>query len=236
VVVMDSDGEDRPADIAALIAAGEQHPERVVFAARTKRTEAVSFRAFYACYKLLFQLLTGREISFGNFALLPIAAVRRLVHMPELWNNLAAAIMRSRLRYMTVPTSRGARYAGHSSMGIVALIVHGLSAMSVYTDAIFVRIMIMASVVGVLSVLGIVAVAAIRFVTDLAIPGWATTVVGDLFIVLMQTAVVMTAVSLTMLAGRSNRPIIPLIDAPSFVARRETWLDRRAAVKMVSVR
>ena len=44
-----------------------------------------------------------------------MAAVRRLVHMPELWNNLAASIMRSRLAYTTVPTTRGGRFAASSS-------------------------------------------------------------------------------------------------------------------------
>ena len=110
VIVMDSDGEDRPEDIAALLAAGEELPDRAVLARRARRSEGHAFRFFYALYKLLFRIFVGQSISFGNFALLPLAAVRRLVHMGELWNNLAAAIMRSRLPYITVPTDRGQRY------------------------------------------------------------------------------------------------------------------------------
>jgi hypothetical protein len=222
VLVMDSDGEDRPADIAALLAEADRSPGQVVLAHRAKRSETRVFRFWYAVYKMLFHALTGRVISFGNYALLPILAVQRLVHMPELWNNLAAAIMRSRLPYVTVPTERGTRYAGRSSMNLVSLVVHGLSAMSVYTDTIFVRVLIAAGALGAISVLGIIAVAMIRLATNLAIPGWATTVVGDLFIILLQTGVIVVATTLMMLAGRSNRPIIPIVDAWPFVAGRQS--------------
>lgn len=142
--------------------------------------------------------------------------------MPELWNNLAASIMRSRLPYMTIPTIRGSRFAGRSTMDLASLVVHGLSAMSVHTDTIFVRVLVVAaSVVAGVAGLGIIAVAAIRIVTDLAIPGWATTAVGDLLMILLQTLVIVVALSLTMLAGRSNRPIVPIIDSKRFVASRQ---------------
>jgi polyisoprenyl-phosphate glycosyltransferase len=218
VVVMDSDGEDRPEDIAALLAASEQAPGRPILARRARRSEGRMFRFFYSVYKLLFRILVGQSICFGNFALLPRPAVRRLVHMGELWNNLAAAIMRSRVPYLTVPTNRGHRYAGRSTMGLVGLVVHGLSAMAVYTDKIFVRILIVTSAVAFASLLGIVGVVAIRLTTKLAVPGWATTAAGDLLILLMQTVVILVATTLVMLAGRSNRPILPMVDAWPFVA------------------
>ena len=230
VIVMDSDGEDRPDDIAALLAAAERNTGQVVLAHRAKRSETRAFRFWYAIYKLLFHTLTGRAISFGNYALLPMSAVQRLVHMPELWNNLAASIMRSRLPYMTVATERGTRYAGRSNMNMVALVVHGLSAMSVYVDMIFVRVLMAAGVVAALSVLGIIGITLIRVATDLAIPGWATVAVGDLFIVLLQTVVIVIATSLMMLAGRSSRPIIPIVDAWPFIAeRRRIDSGRRTA-------
>ena len=217
VVVMDGDGEDRPADLAVLLAAAERHPNHAVLAARTKRSEPLSFRLWYRLYKLLFYLLTGQAISFGNFCLLPLAAVRRLVHMPELWNNLPASIMRSRLPYVVVPTVRGVRIDGRSRMNLVSLIVHGLSALSVHTDMIFVRVLLAAAAVGAAAVLGIAAVVAVRFGTDIAIPGWATTAAGDLLIILLQTLVVVVAATLTMLAGRSNRPIVPLTDSSRYI-------------------
>jgi polyisoprenyl-phosphate glycosyltransferase len=236
VIVMDSDGEDRPLDITTLIAAAQRHPGHVVVAERAKRSERILFKLGYLAYKFLFLLLIGRTINFGNFSLLPMVAVGRLVHMPDLWNNLPATIMRSRLRYTTVPTERGTRYAGCSRMNLVALIVHGLSAMSVYTDMIFVRVLMAAGAIVALSIAGLLAVAALRFMTDLAIPGWATTVAGDLMIILLLTLVMLAATSLMMLAGRSNRPIIPIVDSEHFVALREQWLLRRPTLAAVPAR
>ena len=101
VPVMDGDGQDRPVDIALLLAASFRHPQHIVFARRAKRSESYPFRLWYGAYKLLFYALTGQPINYGNFCLIPIAAARRLVHMPELC-NLPASIMRSRLPYTTV--------------------------------------------------------------------------------------------------------------------------------------
>jgi len=221
VIVMDSDGEDRPVEIAALLANSREQPGDIVLAGRTKRSEKFAFRLGYSLYRALFRILTGQGISFGNYSALPIAAVRRLVYMPDLWNNLAASVMRSRLPYRVVPTIRGVRYHGRSRMNLTSLTVHGLSAMSVHTETIFVRVLLGASLVGGLSVMGIIGVALIRFATDLAIPGWATTVAGDLLIIIFQALVIVVAVSLMMLAGRSSRPIIPIADCRAFVAERE---------------
>jgi hypothetical protein len=229
VVVMDSDGEDRPADIAVLLAKSRRSPGSVVLARRAERSETRAFKIGYAFYKLAFRVLTGERISFGNFCVMDMSALRRLVHMSELWNNLAAAILRSRLPYWTVPIRRGRRYAGRSKMNLVSLIVHGLSAMSVYADAIFVRILLGSGAVALFSGIGMIAVAAIRFGTTLAIPGWATTVVADLAIILMQTIVMVVAAMLMMLAGRANRPICPVHDAPLYLAGRERWPDHHAS-------
>ncbi len=235
VLVMDSDGQDRPADIAPLLAASSRDPRQVVLAGRAKRSESRIFRFWYGLYRLLFFTLTGQPISFGNYCVMPMAAVRRLVHMPELWNNLAASIMRSRLSYRTVPTTRGRRSAGRSKMNLVSLIVHGLSALSVQIDRIFVRLLLAAVFVGGAAGFGILAVTAIRFATDLAIPGWATTAVGDLLIILLQTLVIVVAASLTVLAGRSHRPFVPIVDCLPFVEHRERCWPRRAKIAIVPV-
>jgi hypothetical protein len=41
-------------------------------------------------------------------------------------------------------------------------------------------------------------------------------------IILLQTFVVAIAASLTMLAGRSSRPLVPIHDCAAFVAQRES--------------
>ena len=205
-----------------LIEALRENPQRVVMARRERRSETRSFRLGYAAYKLMFRVATGQTINFGNFSAIPLAALARLVRMPELWNNLAAAVMRSRLAFTTMPVDRATRIAGRSTMNFTALIVHGISAMSVYTDVIFVRILMLGAAVTVASLLGMAGVAAIRLATTLAIPGWATIVVGDLAILLVQTLAVIVATTLLLLASRAQRLFVPLVDSPVFVAGETT--------------
>lgn len=225
VIVMDGDGEDRPEDIAALRSVAAANPGNAVMARRSKRSEHGLFKVGYVLYKWLFRILTGQTINFGNFCLLPMPIVRRLVYMAELWNNLPAALIRSRVRYTALPLARGTRYAGQSRMNMAGLVVHGLSAMSVYTDVIFVRIIMLACMVSGLTVIGMVVVALIRFFSDLGVPGWASTVFGTLTVILMQTLVIVIATCLVLLAGRGQRPIVPATDSGVYVAERIGWRD-----------
>ena len=139
------------------------HPGHVVLAHRAKRSETPVFRFWDFVYKLVFHLLSGQAIRFGYFSLIPMSAVQRLVDMPELWNNLAACILRSRLPYTAVPTARGTRYTGRSRMKFVSRVLHGLSVMSVHSDVIFVRALLVAAFVASVSIAGIAAVTITRF-------------------------------------------------------------------------
>jgi hypothetical protein len=162
--------------------------------------------------------------------LLPIAAVQRLSYMAELWNNLPAAVMRSRLPHRLVPTARGVRYAGRSKMNGAALVIHGLSALSVYSDVVFARLLVAAAGVASLALLGIAAAIVIRLATALATPGWATMVVGVFAIVLIQTVIATIVASLVLLGGRSRRPFVPRTDCPQFIAERRVVATRDPAV------
>lgn len=227
VIVMDSDGEDQPGDIPRLLDEAAAHPDHVIFAHRAQRSEGLLFKAGYHLYKAMFHVMTGREISFGNFSLLPNSAVRRLVHMPELWNSLPAAIIRSRLRYRAIDTARGVRYAGVSRMNLQSLIVHGLSAMAVYADIMFVRVLVAAGTICAAALAAMTVVVGIRLTSSLAIPGWATTVFGNLLIILLLALVIIVATTFMVLASRTSRPFVPIVDAQIFVAERSVIAERR---------
>lgn len=224
VLVMDADGEDRPSDIPALLTEAIRLPTFCILARRAHRSEPASFRLGYTLYKAAFRVLTGERIDFGNFCLLPIDAVKRLVRMPELWNHLPAAIVRSRLPTTAIPIDRGERYDGISRMNSARLILHGLSALSVYADLVFARVFLAAIGVSMMTVIGMLAVVAIRFLTGLAIPGWTSMVFGDLLILLAISLVTILATTMITLASRSYRPIVPLTDAPSFIVDRTVLL------------
>ena len=65
-----------------------------------------------------------------------------------------------------LPTDRGHRYAGTSKMDYVSLIVHGMSGISVYSDVIFVGMLVATGGFLVFSVIAITAVVSIRLFTN----------------------------------------------------------------------
>jgi glycosyltransferase involved in cell wall biosynthesis len=225
-VICDSDGEDRPEDIGRLIAAYREGPQSVIVARRSRRTEAVNFRAFYGLYKLMFRGFTGRNIDFGNFCLLSYSAMRWLLYMPESWNHLAASILRSRLKFRRLDCARGTRYAGRSSMNFVSLLAHGMSAVSVFNDLVFVRLLGLSAVITLFAIVVASIAIVIRLTTNAAIPGWATNVVGISVLMIFQGLLLSVIASVTMLANRSAPAFIPAIQAQQFIARRVTLVDR----------
>lgn len=217
VCVMDSDGEDRPEDVLALIEAHRSDPRAVIVAERGERSEGRLFLILYQIYKRLFLLLTGQTINFGNFCLLPFSALERVVFSSDTWNHLAASILKSRLPLHAIRLPRGTRFAGRSKMTFVPLIAHGLSAVAAFSETAFIRVSLLALGICVLSGLGLLAIFIVRLGTDLAIPGWASTLSGLLVIILLQ-ALIFSAVAAFLILGRRTNPgLIPARDALRYV-------------------
>lgn len=213
VVVMDADGEDAPEAIPELLRAAAGLDEFCIVARRGRRSENLLFKSCYRLYKLLFKLLTGVQIDFGNFCLLSYSCARRLTHIADLWNNLPAAVLRSRLPIRSVSVDRARRYAGQSKMNLTSLVVHGLSGISVYAETIFVRFLFLSLGLFVLSVLAITVLFVLRiFFPAYATPGWATTVSFGLLMILVQTFSFTLSSVLMLLHNRVQRLVHPLTD------------------------
>lgn len=219
VIVMDGDGEDSPEDIPALLQELAKHqPPAVVFAQRMRRTESLKFKVGYSCFKILHRLLTGRPCDVGNFSVIPAVWLKRLVCSSELWIHYAAAVACSRLPIVKVPCDRGQRYAGQSHMKLTSLVVHGLSAISVFGETVGVRICLALGAVSGITVLGLLIVLYLRFMTDLAVPGWATSATGLLLILLVNLLLLTMNSVLVILGARNNASFIPSRDWSTFVS------------------
>jgi polyisoprenyl-phosphate glycosyltransferase len=216
VAVMDSDGEDRPADLVSLFdhwRSDEAAEKKVVVARRAARSEGFVFRFCYATYRMVFALLTGQPIRFGNFCVMPRSVVKRLVFMPDIWNNLAAALHRSKFAIEPVDTVRGTRYAGESTTNMTSLIVHGLTSVSVYSNVVFVRLLMGALLTTLLAGCGIAAALALKVFTDLTTPGWTTTAVGLMAVISLQFVVLCVAASFLLLSNRTQAVTVPAVRA-----------------------
>lgn len=216
-IVMDADGEDQPEHIAELLATHDQTGNKIIFARRTKRSEGLSFRFFYVIYKLVFKMLTGKEINFGNFSLVPKAQLDRLVHVSEIWNHYPGGVIKSRLSFVTVPLERGKRLAGKSKMNFYNLVLHGLSAVAVHIDTMAVRLLVFSFMLIAVSLLSIIVVLTIKLLTPFASPGWATTVATGFTGVIMQSFLVSLLLMFMSLIYRTQRLFIPALHFQDYI-------------------
>ncbi len=102
-------------------------------------------------------------------------------------------------------------------MDLVRLVVHGLSAVSVYSDIAFARVLVFSVALGAATLAGIAVVIAIRLFTELAIPGWASYMIGWLLIVLVQALMLSAGAVFLLLNNRSMPSIVPRRMAAQYV-------------------
>lgn len=215
IVVMDSDGEDVPKTIPELIAGLQTEQVDVVVAQRKSRLESLQFKSFYLFYRLLFSLMTGREISFGNFMALKTKAVKRLVAMQELPIHVAAAVLASKLRTQTQPIDRGPRYAGISKMNFVGLTLHGFKALMVFAEDVLVRVGIACTLIASLSIIGVGLAVGLKLI-GFSTPGWFSVALGILVLMLLQTGA-LALMSLMLTGVMRGGTVAPTIAYNEFV-------------------
>jgi hypothetical protein len=218
VLVMDADGEDKPEDAARLIQLyASSGRDRAIFAARRRRLVGPIFSAGYQLYRLCHRLLTGIPVEIGNFSILPIDLAGRVVNTSEVWRHYSASVVKSQLPMTTVPMDRGQRRAGHSTMTYVKLVTHGLSAISVFGEAVGTRLFLGSALVAALGGLVLIAL------TVFAVAGylqfdWRIAVVAALVvIIILQMLAAGFALAFSVLAGRDHFSSLPARDYAYFV-------------------
>jgi len=223
VVVLDSDGEDKPEDIMLLMDKAERHKgSKIIFAQRKKRQESLLFKIGYFFYKTLFQVLTGQKINFGNFSVVPKKLLGKVVHQNNIWNHYSGGIIQSKIPFDKVLLDRGKRYQGVSKMNFNSLIIHGLSSIAVYFDFLSLRIL-RYSLYGIcICFVSVMYILWQKIFTDLAIPGWASSLILIISGIILQLFSVTLIVLLLQLSSRKN------ISAPNpkiyldFIESKET--------------
>ena len=142
--------------------------------------------------------------------------------MSEIWNHYAASVYHAKLPLEKIPIPRGDRILGKSKMNIISLVVHGMSAISVFGEAVAVRLLCIVSLFMLLTLAGLGATVFIKICTDLAIPGWATNLSGILSIVLLNFLLLAIFAVLLMLNSRNRLSFLPIRDWQYFIEDSRT--------------
>lgn len=205
VVVMDSDGEDKPEHIVELFSkAEEEKSKKIIFAQRKKRTESFVFRIGYFFYKAIFKFLTGQTINFGNYSIIPKQLLSKVVHQGNLWNHYSGGIIQAKIPYDKVLLDRGKRYRGQSKMNFNNLVLHGLSSISVYFDLLSVRILKLSLYGIAICLVAVFYILYQKLFTSNAIPGWASSLILIISGIILQLFSVTLIVLLLQLSSRKN--------------------------------
>jgi len=222
LVVMDSDNEDKPEDVPALLQACKNNDnEKVIFAERTKRSEGRVFKLFYLFYKWLYRLLTGDAISVGNFSVIPGHKIHRIAYITELWNQFPISIIRSGVQYAKIPTERGTRLFGAGKMNLTKLIVHAFSGFTVHADIVAVRLMLLAGLIGLILFFAVIAIVLVRLGTDMAVLGWASQMIVQLFTLFVLISCTALIILTTVLSLRMQLPSTPFHEHARFIYKTE---------------
>ncbi|MDZ4794277.1 MAG: glycosyltransferase family 2 protein [Bacteroidota bacterium] len=222
VLVMDCDGEDRPQDAVALLRHSVDHPGQIIFAQRKSRQEGSGFRFFYRVYKLAFRILTGEKIAYGNFLLMPKSLLDKAVYYSEIWSHISGGILKTNLPYSSMLANRGKRYAGNSKMNFSSLLIHGLGAIAVFIEVIASRLLLFSLMLIGVSLLAILALIGIRSFTDLAVPGWTSTVASAMLIILLQSFLLSMFTIFLYLSSQAQRKFIPAHHYKDYTGAVET--------------
>ncbi|WP_394747375.1 glycosyltransferase [Spongiimicrobium salis] len=175
-IVLDSDGQDDTKLIPSMIA---QKNCDVVHIIRKKRKESFVFKLGYVIYKMIFKMITGQAIHFGNFCLLNRTMLHRVttsgfVHFPAFLSKFA-----SRRAY--IEADRNKRGHGKSKMNLVDLLNHAIKSFIEYSE----RLLLVCLWIFIFLVIGLTIFAAYilyqKLFTSNAILGWASTITLGLF-------------------------------------------------------
>ena len=139
VIVMDSDGEDKPEYIIEIFKKTLNFPNKIIVATRFSRCENIFYKFLYEVHKMVTLVFTGKLIKFGNFVCLPKSHVEDLINQGSLWNSFSATIVKIVKEKISIKTDRGKRYYGPSKTSYYKLFYHSFTIMSVFKKTIFLR-------------------------------------------------------------------------------------------------
>ena len=220
-VIMDCDGEDRPEAIPELLAAiGRTRRIDVAVAERARRHESFVFQFSYAIHRVVFAVLTGKRLRFGNFMALNPAALERLSGMYETATHVAAATVKAKLRRADLPIDRGVRFAGKSKMNFASLVLHAMRALMVFSEMVLTRLALALGALASLVVIALVGAGAAKL-TGNASDGWLTIVTGFGVSVFLQAGLFVMITLIVSSLGRVDTPPRVRARALEFVARIE---------------
>ena len=175
-IIMDADGADDPHCIPAMLSIHDADVVRIV---RGKRAEPIRFRIAYFFYRLIFRIVLGRRMNFGNFCLINKKVISIISVQP--FYHFAAFLSRLPLKSASVTADRRKRVSGKSKMTFRKLFYHAMNSFVEYGEELTGVFMKLTVFLSTLFILFLFLILYLKLFTDKAILGWASTLGVALF-------------------------------------------------------
>ncbi len=169
-IIMDSDGEDDAQAIEFLL----RHMEyELVEVKRGKRNESIRFKILYYMYRVLFKVITGKEMDFGNYCMLKYSLVERIqltsfIHLP-------AYLLKQKVNRTSIIFDRHKRITGKSKMGYKNLLLHAFKSFIEFGDDLLLWFLRLFSLVFIMLLITSGNLVYQKFIAHTAILGWFST-------------------------------------------------------------
>ena len=217
IIIMDSDGEDNPASIATLKSALIKNPSVISVAGRGRRYNSFTFKMFYKFYRIAFRFLTGKMINFGNFMVIPNSQARRLILRDDTWNHLAGSVLKNCDEVVVMKIDRRERFYGESKMNFISLVGHGLGALAVFAELIFIRMIVASMVLLMLCLTMMITVLYLKFFTNSSFPGWTTSVLGFSSLLAALTFAILSITTISLILSKRKLQPLNFVYAKQFI-------------------
>jgi len=192
LLIMDSDGEDKPDDIVRLLDECKINENKIVFARRKKRKESVLFRALHFIYKKIFKMLIGKDLDFGNFSCMTKTNLNKIVNINNLQTHYSASILRSKIPFSKIDCEKGFRIEGGSKLNFWKHFAHALMSLSVFVDLIAIKFFFISLVGIVLSIISSITI----FIMKLYFPKILLGIASNILLSLAIITIVLFLISL----------------------------------------
>ena len=183
LLIMDSDGEDKPEDIVRLLDECKINENKIVFARRQKRRESILFRALHFTYKKIFKMLIGKDLDFGNFSCMTKANLNKIVNINNLQTHYSASILRSKIPFSKIDCEKGFRIEGSSKLNFWKHFAHALMSLSVFVDLIAIKFFFISLVGIALSIITALTIFIVKLYYPKILLGIASTILLSLAII-----------------------------------------------------
>jgi glycosyltransferase involved in cell wall biosynthesis len=205
VVIMDSDGEDKPSDVLVLLSALSESSNNVILASRGSRQSGLTFQILYKLFNFPYRILTGDKLRTGNFMAIDESWIKTLIALPSIENHLSATVVRYCPTFKMIRINRGKRYFGKSKMNLASLSLHGYGALAVYADVALSRLVVGVGIFGFTLTFFSASLISLKiFSNSNFFPGWTSNVVLQLFSLSVVTILQAVTSTLIILWSKKN--------------------------------